>query len=381
MGLLDYIKDKAGQAYDWYKEQDTPASAYLRGDDVGEAYERALDNNISLLQTPEGAMDLVNPMAKVGGLLGTFIGKGSKLWNPTSYAKALEMEKAGAKAEDIWKETGNAKFVDDKWRQEISDKDAIANEMNLKVGNLKSAINHPQLSQSYDDMNDVGVYLRDKKSESASFNPNINRIDTGNYDTKILNEDMHNKKLAEVFKTDNKKLIDQAYESVTKDTRYIPNKSSLLHESQHKIQENENWARGGSPSNYIKDLIIEKHEGLSKVPKLNENMNWISKKLDELRAKQVANKTDARAKQIKLFEDKYNDFMNQRMDLVNKYNYDPSEKAFKQYQKLAGEAEARLTQTRSNLTDAERRANFPYKYGTDYGLDVPFDELIVKGIL
>ena len=70
MGLLDYIKDKAGQAYDWYKEQDTPASAYLRGDDVGEAYDRALDRNISLLQTPEGAMDLVNPMAKVGGLLG-----------------------------------------------------------------------------------------------------------------------------------------------------------------------------------------------------------------------------------------------------------------------------------------------------------------------
>lgn len=55
---------------EWYKNLDTPFSAYLRGDNVGEAYERALDQNLSLLQTPEGAMDLVNPIAKVGGLLG-----------------------------------------------------------------------------------------------------------------------------------------------------------------------------------------------------------------------------------------------------------------------------------------------------------------------
>jgi hypothetical protein len=65
------------------------------------------------------------------------------------------------------------------------------------------------------------------------------------------------------------------------------------------------------------------------------------------------------------------------------------------YRRLAGEAEARLTQTRQNLTMDERRANYPFAeqseipaYGTSdnplpygskkkinpYGLDVPRDE-------
>jgi hypothetical protein len=335
---------------------------------------------VDAMSSPEAAlqtgMDFMG-----GGLLGTFVGKGSKLWKQADYNKALKLEKEGATPEQIWQETGTAKFADGQWRQEISDANAIANEMNLKVGNLKSAINHPQLLQSYDDINDVSIYLKEKPSESASFSPSMNAIEIGKYDTKLLNADMHNKKLADVFKTDNQDLINQVNDLAKQDIRYTPNKSSLLHETQHKIQENENWARGGSPSEYVKDLIIEQHEGLSKVPKLNENMNWISKKLDELRAKQVANKTDARAKQIKLFEDKYNDFMNQRMDLVNKYNYDPQQKAYEQYQKLAGEAEARLTQRRIPLTDAERRANFPYASGTDYGLDYPMEELFVQGIL
>ena len=55
----------------WYKKQDTPFSAYLRGDNVADALSRNVDKVGSLLQTPEGALDLVNPMAKVAGLLGT----------------------------------------------------------------------------------------------------------------------------------------------------------------------------------------------------------------------------------------------------------------------------------------------------------------------
>jgi len=54
--------------------------------------------------------------------------------------------------------------------------------------------------------------------------------------------------------------------------------------------------------------------------------------------------------------------------------------AFKQYQKLAGEAEARLTQNRIPLTQEQRLQYYPYAQG-QYGLDVPYGELIVQGLL
>ena len=326
---------------------------------------QAMMNPESALQT---GMDFMG-----GGLFGTFVGKGSKLWKQADYNKALKLEKEGATPEQIWQETGTAKFADGKWRQEISDKDAIVNEMNLKEGNLKYAINHPQLSQSYDDINNVNIALNDYKD--SAFVPYDNKIKIGQYDTKILNDEMHNKKLAEVFKTDNKKLIDQAYESVTKDTRYIPNKSSLLHETQHKIQENENWARGGNPDTISLDfqnLANQKREEAQKLLDLDQAFGSLSKEQLGSKADEVYSAKDKALKleeQAKVFDEKA------------KEAYLYNDKAFDLYKRMAGEAEARLTQTRMNLTDAERRANFPYSYGTNYGLDYPMEELFVRGIL
>ena len=54
--------------------------------------------------------------------------------------------------------------------------------------------------------------------------------------------------------------------------------------------------------------------------------------------------------------------------------------AYKQYQRLLGEAEARMTESRMNLTPKQRLEYFPYNQGK-YGLDVPYNELIVRGLL
>ena len=71
-GLLGWISDKASDAYDWYKEQDTPLSAMLRGDSVTDAYNKSLDKTISDLHDPEKAvemaMDWVNPLGVVGSI-------------------------------------------------------------------------------------------------------------------------------------------------------------------------------------------------------------------------------------------------------------------------------------------------------------------------
>ena len=54
--------------------------------------------------------------------------------------------------------------------------------------------------------------------------------------------------------------------------------------------------------------------------------------------------------------------------------------ANKMYKNLAGEAEARLVERRMNLTPEQRLQYYPYSQG-QYGLDVPYNELIVKGLL
>jgi hypothetical protein len=54
-------------------------------------------------------------------------------------------------------------------------------------------------------------------------------------------------------------------------------------------------------------------------------------------------------------------------------------KAYDQYQKLAGEAQARLAQTRLDLSEADRRKYFPFQYGKEnYGLDIKPEDLIFR---
>lgn len=72
---MDWLKN----LYQQYLQSDIPAASLLRGDtsEFLPSVNRNLDQNLSLLSTPEGAMDLVNPMAKVGGLLGRIAYHGS----------------------------------------------------------------------------------------------------------------------------------------------------------------------------------------------------------------------------------------------------------------------------------------------------------------
>lgn len=373
MGLLDTIKDVGTKAYNWYKEQDTPLSAHLRGDDVGEAVNRSLDQNLSLLQTPEGAMDWVNPMAKVGGLLGTFIGKGSKLWNPTSYTKALEMEKAGAKAEDIWKETGNVKYADGQWRQEISDKDATV-KADFIVGSgsggyydaqsIGELLDHPQLFKAYPDAKNVDF------SQTAS----------KDWDGTVRSGASYSPKSTE-------KGIEYPHRITLYEDRLVSpvaTKTSVLHENQHYIQELENFAKGGDPFQFIKEFEKARKPDMAVITILNKEMDKLVKEMDALKQTKLSahvsewDKIDAKIAKLK---DEHDIFLTERQNIAKNNNEDLYTKGFDEYHKLAGEAEARLTQKRGSLTDAERRAHFPYEYGTDYGLDVPFNELVVQGIL
>jgi hypothetical protein len=160
-----------------------------------------------------------------------------------------------------------------------------------------------------------------------------------------------------------------------------------LHEGQHGIQTNEGWALGGSPKNYTQQAEAE----LAKKALLMRN---------EIDAMPSSIPFDERAKTVKeLFEkldqtpiDKktmdlvkdYTDNPNSQLEEIsNFYGLDRRSSAMSPddvYKRLFGEAEARLTQNRMDLSPEQRLEYFPYNQG-QYGLDVPLNEVIVRGLL
>lgn len=112
-------------------------------------------------------------------------------------------------------------------------------------------------------------------------------------------------------------------------------RSTAGHELQHAIQQREGWARGGSPDQFYLDPSFPK---FAKAKELAESrgLDW-----DGISKADRRGITD---------------------EVLNN-----------QYRALAGEAEARLTQTRMNMTMPERLASYPPDM-----FDVPMDQQIVR---
>ena len=312
-----------------------------------------------LNQGAELASSMVNPAAAAKGvsvgLLGTFIGKGSKLWNAESNSIAKALEKEGVAPETIWSQTGNVKGPDGKWRQEIPDNTSTTGLLEKgKSYKLPEGLKHEELYQAYPELQNVGISLKAKPDNSSYFAPELNQIKIGTYSNEsnipsfIKNamrqkeedavyaraKDLDAKKLLtpEVENQMSKELkdIDLKYANLNTNAFY-PNQKMALHETQHAIQGLEGFAKGGSP--------------------------------------------DAMGTYMQLYKpEEYMSLLNSK-DL-GKLN----EAQNNMYKRLLGEAEARLTENRLPLTREERLQYYPYSQG-QYGLDVPYNELIVRGLL
>jgi hypothetical protein len=325
----------------------TPLGYMVRGDMGGAVDKLGSDAKLRVdaMMNPETAietgMDIMG-----GGLLGTFVGKGSKLWKKADYNKALKLEKEGATPEQIWQETGTAKFADGKWRQEISDlnskiTDNVYETIKAKQpyrALMSDTLKHPELYKSYPDIGNIKTGMYAWQKPEGSYMADTRTITAGGPSTGHQ-------------------------------------KSAVLHEIQHDIQEAENFAKGGNLDEIIwtfEDLARKKREEAKKLLDYNNAFGSLSRKQLGSKADEIYSAKDKALKleeQAKAFDNKV------------KEAYSDSDKKFEMYEKMAGEAEARLTQRRMNLTDAERRANFPYNYGTYYGLDYPMEELFVQGLL
>jgi hypothetical protein len=250
-----------------------------------------------------------------------FIGENAKTWDKTAAENASKLEKAGIAPEEIWKETGVFRGPEGKWRQEISDVGAKITDdvyngivQNQKFeGPASKALTHEELYKAYPKSGEIQSGLYAWKTPEGSYDFATNTITAGGPGT-------------------------------------TSQKSAMLHEIQHAIQDQEGFARGGSPGSGQNAPFIygigESSKKLSEIEKKLEKTPYLSKEYDAL-----ALEHEKLTKQAEI------------------------EAALEGYRRLAGEAEARATQVRMKMTPEERRAKFPYE-----SYDVPKEQLIVKGV-
>jgi hypothetical protein len=267
-----------------------------------------------------------------------FVGENSKTWNAGNAAKAVELEKAGAAPEDIWAATGTFRGPEGKLRQEISDANSMPGHKlyswgeatDLERGNStvvrrQKALLHPELSAAYPDTKNIGVFLKPGRKG-------------GYYETERDNIGVPISENGSV------------------------NRSTMLHELQHAVQQREGFAGGGDPQT----MILTLEEIAKQKRQQAQEMFSMSSANDPLDPTRLV-KPGARKKGLQLEKEA------RELDEKALLAYHSEQAKFDMYQRLAGEAEARAVQSRMNMSPQERMATFPYQ-----SYDVPLNQLIVR---
>ena len=293
---------------------------------VGKGYLSLLGNEINAGLTGQPTRSVIGQMTPKP--LQIFIGNNSKAFNTPAAETYLKMEKTDATPEEMWAATGTFRGVDGKLRQEISDVPAqLLNKQKNFEGKLHETLSHPELFKNYPALQ---YYDTDITSEIA-LPEHMKKTLIGRGGGSFTQKD---------FVTGEPKITAKAYSE--------EDKRALLHELQHAVQAKEGFARGGSPGSGNNAPFVygvgEASQKLKQIESLLEKTPYNSPEFDNL--------------------------INQQANLTKQAE---AEAAFEGYRRLAGEAEARATETRMNLTDEERRAKFPYE-----SYDVPKSNLIVR---
>jgi hypothetical protein len=288
------------------------------GDDFG--------RNLKAGNYGSAALDAVGTIPILGDMA-IFAGVLAKNADMGALRKAKLLEDTGADRKKIWKETG---WFNDKgdWKFEISDDlaavDLTPSQEALKRGAPHSErfpfigenVEHKELlgyqDSAYEDLDTIRSHLTGKTTKGGSYGDSV-----------ALKESINPKG----------EFIELSDDLVGED-----GKSVMLHEIQHAIQQREGFARGGNPDMFSSDKEYEAFKALK------------SKAMKDFKAKKIT-------------ADEF-----YAIDGMSAAEFKQS-----QYRRLAGEAEARLVQTRMNLTPEQRRARPPW-----LDLDVPEDELIYR---
>jgi len=328
---------------------DTVALGGMLANPVKLAGIAALKNAAKQIHTGTGVLgrNVMNPRMNM------FAGEGAKTADHGALKVAKDMQAAGVPDEAIHAKTKwTFGFADGKPRFEIDDSAAKGQFTHLDAENEKrvayQALVHPSAYKEYPELSKLSQYGFKAGKETGSFDPS-------HTDGKF---------------TGNGLLIANA-----------PNEAGIksvgLHELQHAIQQREGFASGGSPSDFktkaipsrLKDVAFGRDmremaisQRLSK-----EGLPIADGKYHNLNDPKIMGKARALAESDPVLANYLDEYISQSAQL-EKY---PT--AHQQYRRLAGEAEARLTQARMNMTAPERAASYPPSM-----FDVPVKDQIVR---
>ena len=304
-------------------------------------------------------------------LPGTFAGVKSATANLAKLATAEKMAAKNADRADIWNDTGWFKGADDKWRYEIDDSVSeyrpgrLASKIREQGGSepltqgfqgyLPDVLDHPGVYSSHPDLKDT-VWQSVPPERVGGMG--------GHQDGNTLR-------------------INQEYSSALKS-----GKSLTLHEMQHRMQDFEGFAKGGSPSEFNPGMAKEARDALSWRREVDQELskmvpgsdriaaeNNLVQKYQELGAMDMVPSREARdwASQPYLAEPSA---QKELENIVKTYGLDKQttpRSPMEIYKLLAGEAESRNVQTRMDWTPEQRMATPPWE-----SLDIPEDQQIVR---
>jgi hypothetical protein len=318
--------------------------------------------------TDKKALSELTQMTQSGLLgmaeVGMFIGAGSKAFDKAMAFTATKLEKKGVSPQEIWKETGTVRGPDGMWRQEISD----------KLTTLKGQPYKDVIMGAYDrGVLKTGDQLYKTTVDDVFFHHGLKEAypEVMNIETQMMRKGSDAKGS---LSTGGKNQVLQVREDLLAE----PARSTMLHELQHAIQEKEGFGVGGNTDTM--DRMIGKVKDRAFLIKQTDEYKVAEQELNKLADNFFTNKInkaefDAGEQALLQKYPVLNEYRN-ASDVVHNFGNDPSDA----YRRLMGEAEARLTQTRRNLSPEERKQYFPFEFQdknlNPYGLDVPPNMLI-----
>jgi len=354
---------------------------------------RAYRGEIDPTNFPEqAALEALNMAGTVGvsgmtvprpaGSLGMFGGLKSKTANKVSQAKAAEMLQDGVPPAEVWLKTGWGIGTDGKWRYEIPDDLATFISANLPQGKDRL-----EIANDYLHSNGVRPTL-DISSPSV---PQALRQEALQYADMVVEKGAPPAPLSTVLQhgkvfraypeegsialsreISGKIGLGGSYDPVER-TMTVgglvinsnPEKqltSTTLHELQHAIQRKEGFARGGSTESFAgaKDMVEALSTEKANLPGAAEY--W--RRIESGMSKADARKGLSSAEMVEALGYKNSSQLTLRMkhidDELSKWA-DAAIDPYGAYKRLAGEAEARLVQSRMSMTPEQRAALYPWE--------------------
>lgn len=253
----------------------------------------------------------------------SFAGMNAKTADHSLLEQAKQAMENGVNPEEIRKQTGWFKGVDERWRLEINDRELSLNLDKFKQsenkgrvaqGYFSDLIKHDKLLSAYPDLESlyINIEISPNVMGDGRYSPRY-QVDFGGGDLQWAAEEI-----------------------IVKAKNYEEARKTLVHELQHAIQYRENFARGGTLS--ARNELIAANE---------QTIENLSDKVNYLKKQEIISPED------RAVIDEYHNAQKELEKLNN-----VSDELL--YWNLAGEVEARLVSHRINLPDAGRRRIEPF---------------------